>query len=66
MNKGENGSYKHLSNADRFVIEAGINRGISFKRIADTLKRSPSTISREVKHYRVFVDAVSPVRNDCT
>lgn len=65
MNESENGGYKHLSNADRFVIEAGINRGFSFKRIADTLKRSPSTIAREVKHYRVFVDAVSPAHNDC-
>jgi len=45
MNESENGGYKHLSNADRYVIDARINRGFSFKRIADTLNRSPSTIA---------------------
>lgn len=53
MNESENGGYKNLSNADRRFVEAGINRGFSFKRIADTLKRSPSTIAREVKLYSV-------------
>jgi len=58
--------YKHLSMADRFVIEGGMNRGYSFKQIARTLDRAASTISREVKRHRVFVDAVPLVRNDCT
>ena len=57
--------YKHLSMADRFVIEGGVNRGYSFKQIGRTLDRSASTVAREVKRHRVFVDAVSMMRNDC-
>ena len=65
MNTKKHGGYKHLTVADRYVIEAGMNRGYSFKRIATTLNRASSTIAREVKNHRVFVDAVSPVLNDC-
>ncbi len=65
MNTKKHGGYKHLTVADRYVIEAGMNRGYSFKRIATTLNRASSTIAREVKKHRVFVDAVSPMLNDC-
>ncbi len=65
MDKQEHGGYKHLTVADRFVIEAGMNRGYSFKRVARTLNRAASTIAREVKNHRVFVDAVNPAFNDC-
>ena len=65
MNDCKNGGYRHMSLADRFIIEAGLNRGYSFKQIADTLKRSASTIAREVKSHRVFLDSVSMARNDC-
>jgi transposase, IS30 family len=65
MNELENGGYKHMSLADRFIIEAGLNRGISFKQIADTVHRASSTIARAVKNYRVFLDAASLVLNDC-
>ena len=64
MNRQEYG-YTHLSVADRFTIEAGVNRGYSFKQIAETLERAASTIAREVKKHRVFVDAAPTMRNDC-
>ena len=64
MSKQEYG-YKHLSVADRFAIEAGMNRGYSFKEIGRTLDRAASTIAREVKRHRVFLEAVSMQRNDC-
>ena len=64
MSKQEYG-YKHLGLADRYVIEGSMNRGYSFKSIARNLDRAASTIAREVKNHRVFVDAVPPVMNDC-
>ena len=65
MSDQEYGGYKHLSLADRFLIEGSINRGFSFKSIARNLSRAASTIAREVKNHRAFVDAVPRVMNDC-
>jgi len=58
MSNQEYGGYKHLSLADRFVIEGSMNRGFSFKSIAKNLDRAASTIAKEVKNHRVFVDAL--------
>ncbi|MBP1545607.1 MAG: IS30 family transposase [Oscillospiraceae bacterium] len=58
---------KHLSLSDRAMIERLISMDFSFAAIADKLNRSPSTISREVKRYRVFTGRVNPsCKNDCT
>lgn len=41
-------SYHRITPADRYRIEAGLQSGFSIRAIAKKLKRSPSTISREV------------------
>ena len=57
---------KHLSLSDRSLIERLLVMDYTFASIARILKRSPSTISREVKRYRVFTGRVNPSsENDC-
>src|ERR1700722_1689296 len=41
-------SYHRITPADRYRIEAGLQSGFSVRAIAKKLKRSPSTISREI------------------
>lgn len=58
---------KHLSLSDRALIEKLLVMDFTFSAIAKKLNRSPSTISREVKRYRVFTGRVNPsAKNDCT
>lgn len=58
---------KHLSLSDRVIIERQLAMDFTFASIAKRLKRSPSTISREVKRYRVFTGRLNPSgKNDCT
>jgi len=45
--------YHHLSFEERFCIEKLYSVGSSIRHIADMLKRSPNTISRELKKNRV-------------
>ena len=57
---------KHLSLSDRAMIERLLVMDYTFASIAKKLNRSPSTISREVKRYRVFAGRVNPSsKNDC-
>ena len=44
-------SYTHLTIFERAKIEANLELGYSKREIARQLKRSPSTISRELKRY---------------
>jgi len=49
--------YKQLTLKERREIEEGLTRGDSFREIARTIGRSPSTVSREVRenrHVRAF------------
>lgn len=58
---------KHLSLSDRIIIERGINDDLTFATIARILDRSPSSISREIKRYRVFIKSNRAFNgNDCT
>lgn len=45
--------YKQLSFLERQQIEEGLDAGYSFRRIADLLDRSASSIAREVKQNRI-------------
>ena len=45
---------KHFTLSDRISIEAGIEKGWSFKKIADELGKSPSSVSREVRRHLIF------------
>lgn len=56
---------KHLTLSDRAIIEKYIVLDMSFAYIARRLNRSPSTISREVKNHRCFVNGVRYTANDC-
>ena len=47
---------KHLIDAERIKIETLLTQGFSLREIADFLKKSPSTISREIhKHSLVKI-----------
>lgn len=57
---------KHLSLADRALIERFIAQDFTFTAMAKRLERSPSTISREVKLHRVFADHFQDGARECT
>lgn len=58
---------KQLTLGERTIIEQGLHRNETFTQIAQQLGRSVSTITREVRRYRVFVeDFPAQGRNDCT
>ena len=46
---------KHLTLSDRTFIEQELIRGSTFKSIASTLHKDPTTISKEVKKHRQYV-----------
>ena len=45
-------SYTHLTREERFCLEVLLNKGLSIRAIARILRRSPSTISRELRRNR--------------
>ena len=53
MSKLIPGNQKHLSLEDRLYIEESLNKGLSFKDIAKYLCKDPSTVSKEVRKYRL-------------
>ncbi|MBR0469272.1 MAG: IS30 family transposase [Mogibacterium sp.] len=57
---------KQLSLSERIVIERMITQDFTFATIARHLNRSATTISREVRNHRGFVDRFTPEgKNDC-
>ena len=57
---------KQLSLSERIVIERMLSQDYTFASIARRLNRSASTISREVLHYRCFVNPITNKNNnDC-
>lgn len=50
---------------DRLAIETGLCRGESFKRIAETIGRHPSTIAHEVLENRTFIRGTYYAGKDC-
>ncbi|MBQ9613777.1 MAG: IS30 family transposase [Lachnospiraceae bacterium] len=47
---------KHLCNDSRLVIEHGLNDRLSFKQIARQIDKDCTTISKEVKNRRLFIE----------
>ncbi|MCI9106157.1 MAG: helix-turn-helix domain-containing protein, partial [Lachnospiraceae bacterium] len=47
------GNQKHLTLNDRIYIENFLNKGCTFKVIAQYLCKDPTTISKEVKAHRL-------------
>ena len=56
---------KHLTLTDRAIIEKYIAQDMSFSFIAKRLNRSATTISREIKNHRCFVNGFRYTSNDC-
>ena len=58
---------KHLTLEDRYTIEHSLKDGSSFKSIARTLGKDPSTISKEVRNHLIFekTGAFGRKFNDC-
>lgn len=58
---------KHLTLEDRYVIEHSLKDGSSFKSIARTLGKDPSTISKEVRNHLIYekTGAFGRRFNDC-
>lgn len=55
-----------LSLPERIIIERMIHEDFTFASISRNLNRSPSTIAREVLHYRCFTGRIPlPGENDC-
>lgn len=50
---------KHLTHAERLIIETGIRNGSSKKAIADTLGKDKSTICKEIKLHRFLSNKCS-------
>ena len=49
---------KQLSLSERMLIERMLHQDYTFATIARKLERSPSSISREVRNYRCFVNPI--------
>ena len=47
---------KHLTLDDRISIQSQLKNFTSFADIATNLEKSPSTIMREIKKHRIFID----------
>lgn len=56
---------KHLTLSDRAIIEKYLAQDMSFSFIAKRLNRSATTISREIKNHRCFVNGFRYTSNDC-
>lgn len=58
---------KHLTEDDRYEIDHGLKKGLSFKAIAKIVGKDPSTISKEVRAHIVFEKKKAYGRgfNDC-
>lgn len=56
---------KHMSLADRTLIERALILGSSFTAIGGMLGRSPTTISREVRAHRTVISQRYRTKNDC-
>ena len=56
---------KHLTLSDRAIIEKYLALDVSFAYIARHLNRSSTTISREIKNHRCFVNGNVYTNNDC-
>lgn len=65
MSKSIKGNQRHLTLSDRSFIEQSLVQGMSFRQMAITLHKDPSTISKEVKKHRYQPRQNSTSKNDC-
>ena len=57
----------HLTHSQRTLIESGLKQRDSFKEIAESIGKSPSSVSREVLKHRIDSDkgAYGRITNRC-
>ena len=65
MSKSIPGNQKHLTLTDRCFIEQALLQGLSFRQMAITLHKDPSTISKEIRLHRSIPRRTSSGKNDC-
>lgn len=65
MSKKISGNQKHLTLSDRCFIEQALLQNLSFRQIAITLHKDPSTISKEIRLHRSMPRRNSSHKNDC-
>ena len=58
-------NHRQIDLHDRLVIELGLSKGDSFRRIGRLLGRHPTTISNEVWNNRLFIEGSYINQNDC-
>ena len=58
---------KHLTLDDRYSIEHGLNKRLSFKAIGAEIDKDCTTVSKEIRSHIVFEKKGAPYRpfNDC-
>ena len=56
MTEIQNYNCKHLTTTQRIKIEKGMNDKLSFAEIGRQIDKHRSTVTKEVKKYRYFVD----------
>ena len=68
MSKLIPGNQKHLTMDDRIIIEKGLDSRESFRSIAMSLGKDPTTISKEIKLRRIYQprNTFNESRNRCT
>ena len=61
------GNRKHMTLSDRIIIEQGLNQQMTFKSIAASIEKDPSSISKEIRRYLLWSgeDPVPYKGNDC-
>ena len=52
MSKSIPGNQKHMTQDNRIAIEKGLDANISLRKIAESIGKDPSTISKEIKKHR--------------
>jgi len=65
MSKTFPGNQKHLTLSDRCFIEQALLQNLSFRQMATTLHKDPSTISKEIRLHRSTPRKNSSQKNDC-
>ena len=48
------GNRKHMTLSDRIIIEQGLNQQMTFKSIAASIEKDPSSISKEIRRYLLW------------
>ena len=54
MSKSIPGNHKHMTQDNRVTIEKGLDTGISLRKIAESIEKDPSTVSKEIKKHRTL------------